>query len=218
MRATRTALTVEVWETVNAAFGELKRFEEARDDRQAFTRFLEWLKTVALAFDGAVQRTMLRHDAYWFLRLGGEVERADNTARLLDVKYHLLLPPDEQVGGGLDYFQWTTLLREVSAFTAYRWLYRDSIKPWLIADMLILNRRMPRSLACCQSAIVENLDALADAYGRRGPSQRLATSAQSRLTATRIENLFQSGLHEFIQAYLKDNNRLANAIAEQYLL
>jgi uncharacterized alpha-E superfamily protein len=217
-RSIRTALTVELWETVNGAFNELKRFEAARGDREAFASFLEWLKTVALAFDGAAHRTMLRNDAYWFLRLGGEIERADNTARLLDVKYHLLLPADEQVGGGLDYFQWTTLLREVSAFTAYRWIYRESLKPWLIADMLILNRAMPRSLACCQGAIVEQLDHLADAYGRRGLSQRLASSMLSKLSGARIETLFQSGMHEFIQDFLCENSRLASAIAEQYLL
>jgi uncharacterized alpha-E superfamily protein len=216
-RSIRTALTVELWETVNGAYNELKRFEAARGDREAFHRFLEWVKTVALAFEGAAQRTMLRNDAYWFLRLGVEIERADNTARLLDVKYHLLLPDDEHVGGGLDYFQWTTLLREVSAFTAYRWLYRESLKPWLIADMLILNRSMPRSLACCQGSIVEQLDSLANAYGRRGPSQRLATSMLSRLSSTRIETLFQSGLHEFILEFLYENSRLATAIAEQYL-
>jgi uncharacterized alpha-E superfamily protein len=217
MRSIRTALTVELWETVNSAYDELKRFQAARHDREAFARFLEWLKTVALAFDGAVHRTMLRNDAYWFLKLGGEIERADNTARLLDVKYHLLLPADEMVGGGLDYFQWTTLLREVSAFTAYRWLYRESIKPWLIADMLILNKEMPRSLACCQETIVNHLDFLASAYGRRGLSQRLASGMLSRLSGARIEALFQSGLHEFIQDFLAENYRLATAIADQYL-
>ena len=217
MRSIRTALTVELWETVNGAFDELKRFEAARGDREAFFRFLEWLKTMALAFDGAAHRTMLRNDAYWFLRLGGEIERADNTARLLDVKYHLLLPPDEHAGGGLDYFQWTTLLREVSAFTAYRWLYRESVKPWLIADMLILNREMPRSLACCQAAIVDQLDLLAGAYGRRGLSQRLASGMLSRLSGAKIEALFQTGLHEFIQDFLAENTRLATAIADQYL-
>ncbi len=216
-RSIRTALTVEVWETINAAFNELQRFETGRGDRLAYANFLEWVKTVSLTYDGAVQRTMLRNDSNWFLRLGAEVERADNTARLLDVKYHLLLPADEQVGGGLDYFQWTTLLREVSALTAYRWLYRDSLKPWLIADMLILNREMPRSLARCQEMIVQFLDLLANHYGRRGKSQRLASAQMNRLSGARIDGIFQSGLHEFITRFLADNARLGEAIAEQYL-
>ncbi len=217
-RSVRTALTVEVWESINGAWNELSKFEHARDDREAFVRFLDWLKTVTLTFDGAATRTMLRNDCYWFLRLGGQIERADNTARLLDVKYHLLLPASEKVGGSLDYFQWNTLLREVSAHTAYRWLYRANLQPWLIADMLILNRAMPRSLACCQETMVTFLDELAAAYGRRGPSQRRAAATLRGLGVARIESVFQAGLHEFIQDFLAENNGLASDIAEQYLL
>jgi uncharacterized alpha-E superfamily protein len=216
-RSIRTALTVELWETINEAYNQLSRFEEARHDREAFIGFLDWVKATTLAFDGASHRTMLRNDGYWFLRLGAEIERADNTARLLDVKYHLLLPPDEPVGGGLDYFQWATLLREVSALTAYRWLYRDSLKPWLIADLLILNRKMPRSLASCQEATVHFLNEMADAYGRRGPSQRLATAMLSRLQSQNIESIFQGGLHEFIQEFLRQNAKLGATISDQYL-
>jgi uncharacterized alpha-E superfamily protein len=217
-RSIRTALTSEVWETINGAWNELTRFDAAREDREAFGRFLEWLKTVTLTFDGACVRTMLRGDAYWFLRLGGEIERADNTARLLDVKYHLLLPEDESVGGQLDYFQWTTLLREVSALTAYRWVYRDTIQAWLVADLLILNRQMPRSLASCQAEIAGGLDQIAEAYGSRGSSQRLASAALRRLSDSKIEQIFQSGLHEYISNFIDENNRLGAAISEQYLL
>ena len=160
---------------------------------------------------------MLRNDVYWFMRLGGAIERADNTARILDVKYHILLPEHERVGGSLDYFQWTTVLREVSANTAYRWVYRQSVKPWLVADLLILNRQMPRSLASCYEVISRQTDLLAEAYGRRGPSQRQARSVLARLTGARIEDLFQSGLHEFITGFLQDNVQLGAAIAEQYL-
>ena len=114
-------------------------------DREEFARFLDWVKNVSLVFDGSAYRTMLRDDSYWFSRLGVYLERADNTARILDVKYHVLLPANERVGGSLDYFQWTTVLREVSALTAYHWVYREAVKPQLVADLLILNRRMPRS-------------------------------------------------------------------------
>ena len=117
---------------------------------------------------------MLRNDAYWFSRLGVFIERADNTARILDVKYHLLLPPQEHVGGPLDYFQWAAILRSVSALTAYHWVYRESLKPWLIADLLILNDQMPRSLASCYAHLVEHMDKIARAYGRQGPAQRHA--------------------------------------------
>jgi uncharacterized alpha-E superfamily protein len=217
-RSVRTALTVELWEAINEAWIDLKTFESRLDDREAFARFLDWVKSVSLAFDGAAYRTMLRNDAYWFLRVGDQIERADNTARLLDVKYHLLLPEGEAVGGGLDYFQWTTLLREVSALTAYRWVYRESIQAWLVADLLILNRQMPRSLASCQAVIVRCLDQMAESYGRRGQSQRLASAGLAKLGEYTIEQIFQSGLHEFISAFIDENNRLGAAISEQYLV
>ena len=138
----------------------------------------------SLRFDGSAYRTMLRNDAYWFSRLGVYMERADNTARILDVKYHLLLPADEHVGGPLDYFQWSAILRSVSALTAYHWVYRESLKPWLIADLLILNEQMPRSLASCYENLEQNLDRIADVYGRQGPAQRQArTSAPGCRTA-----------------------------------
>ena len=217
-RSVRTALTVELWEAINEAWIDLKSFESGLDDREAFARFLEWVKSVSLTFDGAAYRTMLRADAYWFLRIGDQIERADNTARLLDVKYHLLLPEGENVGGPLDYFQWTTLLREVSALTAYRWVYRDTIQAWLVADLLILNRQMPRSLASCQAEMAGGLDQIAEAYGRRGQSQRIASAMLRRLSDSKIEQIFQSGLHEFISSFIDDNNRLGAAITEQYLV
>ena len=217
-RAVRTALTSEVWEAVNDAWNQFNALDEKGMDMQAFARFIEWTKAAARAFDGAVHRTQLRNDGYAFLRLGAAIERADNTARILDVKYHMLLPASEPVGGGLDYFQWSTILREVSALTAYRWVYRESIKPWLVADLLILNRQMPRSLASCAADVSAQLDQLGAAYGRRGPSPRAATATLGRLTSLRIEQIVQSGLHEFVTAFIDENARLSNLIAEQYLL
>ena len=215
-RSVRTALTMELWEAINGAWNGLEEQGQPtrRDD---FGHFLEWVKTVTLSVEGAASRTMLRNDGYYFLRLGAAIERADNTARLLDVKYHLLLPEGERVGGQLDYFQWTTLLREVSALTAYRWVYRDSVKPWLVADLLVLNRQMPRSLGSCQTSIVRYLERLASDYGRRGPAQRLAAERMRAFETSKIETIFQSGLHEYIQSFLAENGRLGQAITEQYL-
>jgi len=145
-RAVRTALTVEMWDSINTTWLELKRFGNGPTSREEFSRFLRWVQESSLRFDGSAYRTMLRNDAYWFSRLGVYIERADNTARILDVKYHLLLPEIERVGGPLDYFQWAAILRSVSAHTAYHWVYRESLKPWLVADLLILREEMPRSL------------------------------------------------------------------------
>jgi uncharacterized alpha-E superfamily protein len=186
--------------------------------REEFARFLDWVKSASLAFDGSAYRTMLRNDAYWFSRLGVYMERADNTARILDVKYHLLLPANERVGGPLDYFQWSAILRSVSALTAYHWVYRESVKPWLIADLLILKDEMPRSLASCYGNLVQNLDYIARAYGRQGMAQRQARAIRARLENTRMEEIFQGGLHEFISEFIADSNRLGVAISEQYLM
>jgi uncharacterized alpha-E superfamily protein len=216
-RAVRTALTTEMWEAINGAWLEFKRFDGRSMSREEFARFLEWVKSLSLLFEGSAHRTMLRNDAYWFTRLGLAMERADNTARIIDVKYHVLLPETERVGGSLDYFQWTTILREVSALTAYHWVYRDSVKPVRVADLLILNRQMPRSLASCYETVVRHLDLIADAYGRRGPSQRLASATLARLDDLAIEEIFRQGLHEFIEDFIVENNRLGSAVAEQYL-
>jgi len=216
-RSVRTALTVEMWDSINGTWLELKRYGNGVTSREETLRFLRWVQEASLRFDGCADRTMLRNDMYFFSRLGVYLERADNTARILDVKYHLLLPANERVGGALDYFQWASILRSVSALNSYRWVYRDSLKPWLIADLLILNRQMPRSLASCYENMVRNLDELADTYGRQGPAQRQARAVRTRLENSSMDEIFQGGLHEFIAGLISDNNRLGLAISQQYL-
>jgi uncharacterized alpha-E superfamily protein len=207
-----------MWDAINGTWLELKRFGNGSTSREEFMRFLRWVQESSLRFDGSAYRTMLRNDAYWFSRLGVYIERADNTARILDVKYHLLLPANERIGGPLDYFQWAAILRSVSALTAYHWVYRESVKPWLIADLLILKDEMPRSLASCYSALVQNLDCIARAYGRQGAAQRKARAIRARLENCRMEEIFKDGLHEFIDEFINDNNELGAAISEQYLM
>ena len=216
-RSVRTALTTETWETINGAWLELKRFGNAPSSREEFLRFLQWVQETSLRFDGSAYRTMLRNDAYWFSRLGVHLERADNTARILDVKYHVLLPEEEHVGGPLDYYQWTSILRSVSALTAYHWVYRETLKPWLIADLLILNDTLPRSLASCYGNLVRNLDQIGVAYGRQGPAQRHARGVRNRLEHSHMDDVFQHGVHEFIQEFIADNSRLGEIITKQYL-
>ena len=217
-RSVRTALTSEMWDTINGAWIDLQEaWNKGTSSREELARFLRFVQETSLRFDGSAYRTMLRNDAYWFSRLGVFMERADNTARILDVKYHMLLPEPEHVGGPLDYFQWAAILRSVSALTAYHWVYRDSVKPWLIADLLILNDQMPRSLASCYSNLVDFLDRIGEAYGRQGPTQRQARAIRTRLENSKMDSIFQSGLHEFISEFIADNNRLGAAISDQYL-
>lgn len=216
-RAVRTALTTEMWEILNDAWNDIKRLKFETLSSKDLARFLAYVKEVSLRFDGAAYRTMLRTDHYWFQRLGMYIERADNTARLLDVKYHVLLPATEPVGGGLDYFQWSALLRAMSALNSYHLIYRQGIRPWLVADFLILRAQQPRSLISSYENLNSVLDLLADAYGRQGQSQRLARHVFAGLQNQDGESLFQTGLHEFLSQFLSDNNRLGLAISEQYL-
>jgi uncharacterized alpha-E superfamily protein len=218
-RSVRTALTSEMWDTINSAWIELQEvWSKGTSSREELAHFLRFVQETSLRFDGSAYRTMLRNDAYWFSRLGLHLERADNTARILDVKYHVLLPEEEHVGGPLDFYQWSSILRSVSALTAYHWVYRETLKPWLIADLLILNDSLPRSLASCYGNLVRNLDQIGVAYGRQGAAQRHARGIRNRLEHSRMDDIFQHGVHEFIQEFIADNAQLGEIITKQYLI
>jgi uncharacterized alpha-E superfamily protein len=217
-RAVRTTITMEMWEILNGmwiAMQKLKRQDLSKPE--AMSRFLQSVMEMSLRFDGAAYRTMLRTDFYWFQRLGTFLERADNMARLLDVKYHVVLPDQAPVGGSLDYFQWSSVLRSVNALTSFHWVYRKSVQPWLVADFLILRPEQPRSLISCYTGLHDYLDKLAEAYGRQGPAQRTARATLANLTNTDINSLFQDGLHEFLTEFIAANNKLGEAITQQYL-
>ena len=216
-RSVRAALTMEMWEIINEAWLALQNINLKAISGADLGRFLAMVKETSLRFDSTAYRTMLRTDHYWFQRLGTYLERADNTARLLDVKYHVLLPESEVVGGGLDYFQWSSLLRSVSGLASFHLVYRESVKPWLVADFLILRPEQPRSLIHVYENLNLFLDRISDIYGRQGPSQRMARATYASLQNTQMQNLFQNGLHEFLTGFIDGNNDLGAAIAKQYL-
>src|ERR687898_126825 len=216
-RSVRGALTSEMWEAINSAWLDLRRFKTRKMRVEDLPRFLNLVKEASLRYDGSALRTMLRNDAYWFSRLGLYIARADNTARVLDVKYHVLLPQDAEVGGGIDYYQWAAILRSVSALVSYQWVYHQSLRPWLVADLLILREEMPRSLAACYGALSRHLGDIAHRYGTSGAAQHQARSAHARLTNRTIQDIFQQGLHEFLEDFITENNRLGLAITNQYL-
>ena len=159
---------------------------------------------------------MLRNQSHWFIRLGQAVERADNTARLLDVKYHILLPEGEAVGGVVDRDQWTTILQTVSAVTAYRWLYSDGLTPANVIDLLIANRDLPRSLLASAETTVDLLGLLAERTGAHGEADRMARMRAARLGRTRSGEVIASGLHQYLQAFIRENSQLHEAIGRQF--
>jgi uncharacterized alpha-E superfamily protein len=213
-RAVRTALSREAWETINRAWTGV-RDRSSPGGTQATLNLIDQVKAEARGFEGALHR-MLHNESSWFIRLGSAIERADNSARLLDVKYHLLLPEGAEVGGAIDRDQWTTILHTVSAVTAYRWLYREGLQPWLVAELLILRSELPRSLAASMEEVVALLTALSRRSGKQGEADRLARARLSKLKNCNINTLFQNGLHEFLQDFLNDIPSLDQAIAQQF--
>ena len=213
-RAARTALTREVWEAINRAWLMIQSRTSPGGVQQTLN-LVEELKAETRGFEGALAR-MLRSEGYWFMRLGSMIERGDATARLLDVKYYLLLPEGQEVGGKLDRDQWTTILQIVSAKTAYRHLYREGLKPWLVADMLIFRRELPRSLVWTAEQTVDLLGEFGSRSGRQGPADRQARQRLAKLDELDISTVFRVGLHEWLRAYIRENNQLGEAIAGQF--
>lgn len=212
-RAVRIALTREAWTSINRAWLFLQNLSEPTNAQEAFD-LIEGVKAETRGFEGAVSR-MMRNEAVWLIRLGSAIERADNTARLLDVKYHLLLPEGEKVGGLVDRDQWTTILQTVSAVTAYRWLYNEGLKPDDVIDLLITRFELPRSLAACADEVVDLLADLGKRTGLQGEADRMARARLARIQKTRTRDVIASGLHEYLGAFIKENAMLDGAIARQ---
>lgn len=215
-RAVRTAMTTDMWESLNATWLELSSVKPRSMTPNVLPGFLEWVKQRSQLFRGALLGTSLRNENYIFSQLGAFIERADNTARILDVKYYILLPEHEMIGGGMDSYQWTTILRSVAANRSYRWVYHEGYKPWRIAEFLIQCKDMPRSLAYCHGQISGNLDALGEAYGARHACHALAEETARLLEDQTIDDIFQNGLHEFLTDFTARNNRLSEDISVAY--
>lgn len=215
-RLLRTALTSELWEATNECWLTLKDLL-ARPVRERELPFaLGTIRQQNALIGGMLHGTMMRNDIFNFARLGTFLERADSTARILDVKYYLLLPSVSLVGSSLDNIQWETILRSVSAQRAYHRLHQGEIHPKQIANFLVLDGRMPRSLAFCYSKIMDNFTHLSKDYGIRRPCFDQANMVLTRLTSRSIEEIIESGLHEFIQEFIRDNNALGVQIEKDY--
>ncbi len=215
-RVVRTALTREVWEAVNDSWLTLKDALARPVRERDLPEMLALIRQKSALVRGALHGTMLRNDIYDFSRLGTFIERADNTARILDVKYYVLLPSLSFVGSSLDNVQWETILRSVSAHSSYRWVSQGDMTPRGIADFLILDRRLPRSLAFCYAKICDNLGYLEAEMAKPSDSMAMANACYLALTSRTIDDIFDTGLHEYIVDFIAANLALGAQIERDY--
>lgn len=216
-RIVRTALTTQVWDALNTAFQELRQIERTPRSELELSRLTDWTMRHAAMVRGAIDATLLRGDGYNFLNLGYYLERGDATARLMDVKYYVLLPRAVYVGSGADNDQWMMLLRALSANRAFHWAYGGEITAAKIADFLILNPQCPRSLITCVAGSNNHLTRLAKLYGLPSPAQTRAAALQSMLEAATPETIFDEGLHDFLTRFIVLTADLAQTVNDTYL-
>mgnify|MGYP001243244211 FL=1 len=219
-RAVRGALTTEIWETQNQTWLELRRHLEDGALERDPGQFFEWVKYRSHLSRGVTLGTMLQDEAFHFLRLGTFLERSDNTARLLDVKFHAgsmdFFGRASERNLESDFYHWSAVLRSVSAFEVYRKVYRDVITPGRVADLLILRRDMPRSLHASMREVVVNLAVVANAQSAE--TQRRAGRLLSDLRYGRIDEILATGLHAFLTQFLDRVNELGARISQDFLV
>jgi uncharacterized alpha-E superfamily protein len=223
-RAVRGALTTEVWETQNQTWLEFNRMLRGAAFERDPSALFEWVKFRSHLSRGVTVGTMLQDEALHFLRVGTFLERADNTARLLDVKFQALGGADYFGPGGanamegmeVDFYHWSAILRSVSGFEIYRKVYRNVIHPAKVAELLILRPDMPRSLAACMNEAVANLELVANQQS--GETLRRAGRLRSDLKYGRIDEILSTGLHAYLTAFLDRVNDLGVGISRDFLV
>ena len=215
-RMVRTALTTEVWEAVNETWMTLKKALRQPIRETELPAVLGTIRRQSALVRGAMHGTMLRNDSNDFALIGTALERADNTARIIDVKYYSLLPSASFVGSSLDNVQWEMVLRSVSAHRAFHWLNEGDINSSSIASFLMLNGRFPRSLAFCCNDLVTSLSYLAKDYAVRHECHDTADRLITSLKKRDIDSIFESGLHQFIRDFIRENNALGAQIESDY--
>jgi uncharacterized alpha-E superfamily protein len=215
-RGVRTALTREVWEAVNESWMVLKDLLAKPVREPALGQVLGTIRRQATLVRGAVEGSMLRNENYNFFRIGTFIERGDNTARILDVKYYVLLPSLAWVGSNLDNVQWESVLRSVAGDRAYRWLNQGKMDPRGIAEFLILDQRFPRSFHFCVDKLRSNLFGLAHQYGTQTTAHGLVADLTERIHGLTIDTIFEDGLHKFIVDFIACNRQISQAIEHDY--
>ena len=215
-RLARNAISGEVWEAINVGWMELKEALKRPVQPGSVGEVVNMVRRAGTLVHGAMEGSMLRDEGYHFAQVGTFMERGDSIARILDVKYYLLLPSLSYVGSSLDTGQWDQVLRSVGGDRAFRGLYGGAVDARGIVAFLLLDDRFPRSLAFCHSELRDHLAQLARIHGQERASNSLMREYDMRLHEMTIDRVFDQGLHEFLLSFINDNNRLGNAIADDY--
>jgi uncharacterized alpha-E superfamily protein len=216
-RSVRTALTTEMWDALNGAYIELAAIEREPRTDALLPKLCDWTKRQGALLRGSTETSHLQNDGYDFLNIGYYLERGDNTARLLDVKYYVLLPTTDMVGGSIDTYQWTTLLRSLSAYRAFHWAYGGEYTPRKIAHFLILNPACPRALLHCAEKASFHLDRLSRAYRSTTVAHDRGREIVAELAEADVEDIIGEGLHEFLTRFINRNAALGQDVADGYL-
>ncbi|MDE2250025.1 MAG: alpha-E domain-containing protein [Gammaproteobacteria bacterium] len=211
--AVRGVITTEFWETLNATWIEMRDVKLARLHGAALAELCEWVKFRSHQARGVVAGTMLRDEAYQFNVLGAFLERADNTARILDVKYDPLAPEPRP---GNEYYEWGALLRSVSAFEIYRRVYRDIITPVRVAELLVMRADMPRSLRACMDQVHSTLRTIANSQSTE--TERRAGKLHAELHYGNMRQILRGGLHAMLTDFLDRTADLGNRISADFLI
>src|SRR3984957_15584776 len=213
-RAVRGSLTSELWETLNSTWLEARSLVTRRAAQVDIGEFVEWVKERSHLTRGVTVGTMMRDEAFHFTRIGTFLERADSTARILTAHQSDLMPGAD-AGGVPDPFQWSVLLRALSAFEVYRRVYRDVITPSHVAELLILRDDMPRSLLRCCKEVYGNVRSVANQQSAE--TVRRAGEMHAMLHFARMEELLSLGLPRFLSQFLAKLNDLGSRIAADFL-
>lgn len=219
-RAVRGSLTTEVWETANSTWLDLNRMLKSGEFEADPGQFFEWVKFRSHLSRGVTLGTMLQDEAFYFLRLGTFLERADNTARLVDVKFHAVesdfYGAASEKDQEYDFYHWSAILRSVSAFEVYRKVYRDVIKPERVAELLILRADMPRSLHASLNEVLANLEMVVS--DPASETLRRAGKLRAELKFGRIDEILATGLHAFLTQFLDRVNELGSQVSREFLV
>ena len=218
-RVIRGRITSEVWETQNTTWLELQQILESRHQADP-SRLLEWVKHRCHLFRGVLHGTMLKNEAFYFIRVGTLLERADNTARILENKYEdqeaIQVLEDSADHNFFDFYHWASLLRSVSAFEIYRQIYSDQVTPKQVAQLLIFNKQMPRSMVCCINELIPLISEVKNQQSKE--IDRLLGKLKASLDYSDIDEVFEQGLEEFIETFLERINHIANEFSSAYLI